>query len=91
MTDAGSINALLTKSSIGPSNFNNLKSDQIVIQYKNTIGSQFNCEGVKVLPNQFVVQRYFLKEERQGQLLVNIDHFHCVAKRRYIQVILLRV
>src|SRR5690606_17318285 len=64
MTDAESINALLTKSSIGPSNFNNLKSDQIVIQYKNTIGSQFNCEGVKVLPNQFVVQRYFLKEEK---------------------------
>ncbi|MCO8047539.1 PilW family protein [Acinetobacter towneri] len=64
MTDADSINALLTKSSIGPSNFNSLKSDQIVIQYKNTIGSQFNCEGVKVLPNQFVVQRYFLKEEK---------------------------
>lgn len=64
MTDAESINALLTKSSIGPSNFNSLKSDQIVIQYKNTIGSQFNCEGVKVLPNQFVVQRYFLKEEK---------------------------
>ncbi|WP_308912292.1 PilW family protein [Acinetobacter schindleri] len=64
MTDVGSINALLTKSSIGPSNFKNLKSDQIVIQYKNTIGSQFNCEGVKVLPNQFVVQRYFLKEEK---------------------------
>lgn len=64
MTDAETINALLTKSSIGPSNLNNLKSDQIVIQYKNTIGSQFNCEGVKVLPNQFVVQRYFLKEEK---------------------------
>ncbi|MCO8098613.1 MULTISPECIES: PilW family protein [Acinetobacter] len=64
MTDAETINALLTKSSIGPSNFKNLKSDQIVIQYKNTIGSQFNCEGVKVLPNQFVVQRYFLKEEK---------------------------
>lgn len=64
MTDAESLNALLTKSSIGPSNFKNLNSDQIVIQYKNTIGSQFNCEGVKVLPNQFVVQRYFLKEEK---------------------------
>lgn len=64
MTNAETINALLTKSSIGPSNFKNIKSDQIVIQYKNTIGSQFNCEGVKVLPNQFVVQRYFLKEEK---------------------------
>ncbi|WP_074383617.1 PilW family protein [Acinetobacter pseudolwoffii] len=64
MTNGEDVNALLTKSSIGPSNFNSLKSDQIVIQYKNTIGSQFNCEGVKVLPNQFVVQRYFLKEEK---------------------------
>lgn len=64
MTNGEDVNALLTKSSIGPSNFKNLKSDQIVIQYKNTIGSQFNCEGVKVLPNQFVVQRYFLKEEK---------------------------
>lgn len=64
MTNGEAINVLLTKSSIGPSNFKNLKSDQIVIQYKNTIGSQFNCEGVKVLPNQFVVQRYFIKEEK---------------------------
>ncbi len=68
MTNGEDVNALLTKSSIGPSNFKNLKSDQIVIQYKNTIGSQFNCEGVKVLPNQFVVQRYFLKEEKAAAI-----------------------
>lgn len=58
------VELLLTNSSIGPSNFKNLKSDQIVIQYKNTIGSQYNCEGVKITPNQFVVQRYFLKEDK---------------------------
>lgn len=64
MTNVDVVNASLTKSSVGPSNFSGLKSDQIVIQYKNTIGSQYNCEGAKVTPNQFVVQRYFLKEEK---------------------------
>lgn len=64
MANMEAVNALLTKSSIGPSNFKRLSSDQIVIQYKNTIGSQYNCEGAQVLPNQFVVQRYFLKEEK---------------------------
>lgn len=58
------VEPLLTNSNIGPSNFENLKSDQIVIQYKNTIGSQFNCEGERIAPNQFVVQRYFIKEEK---------------------------
>lgn len=57
------LEALLTLSSVGPSNLKNIKSDQLVIQYKNTIGSQYNCEGEQVLPNQFVVQRYFVKEE----------------------------
>ena len=64
LTNQTAVEPLLTKSNVGPSNLKNLNSDQIVIQYKNTIGSQFNCEGVKVLPNQFVVQRYFLKEEK---------------------------
>ncbi|QOW51958.1 MULTISPECIES: PilW family protein [Acinetobacter] len=54
---------LLTDSSVGPSNLKDQKSDQLVIQYKNTIGSQYTCEGERVLPNQFVVQRYFIKEE----------------------------
>lgn len=64
LTNKVAVEALLTKSNVGPSNFKNLNSDQIVIQYKNTIGSQFNCEGARVAPNQFVVQRYFLKEEK---------------------------
>lgn len=64
LTNQTAVEPLLTKSNVGPSNLKNLNSDQIVIQYKNTIGSQFNCEGAKVLPNQFVVQRYFLKEEK---------------------------
>lgn len=64
LSNESALNALLTKSAIGPSNLKSSNSDQLVIQYKNTIGSQFNCEGSKVLPNQFVVQRYFLKEEK---------------------------
>ena len=61
------VESLLTKSNVGPSNFVGLNSDQVVIQYKNTIGSQFNCEGVRIAPNQFVVQRYFLKEEKASE------------------------
>lgn len=57
------LESFLTTSAVGPSNLKDLKSDQLVIQYKNTIGSQYNCEGKRVLPNQFVVQRYFVKEE----------------------------
>lgn len=64
ISNESELNALLTKSAMGPSNLKSSNSDQLVIQYKNTIGSQFNCEGAKVLPNQFVVQRYFLKEEK---------------------------
>ena len=64
LTNQTAVEPLLTKSNVGPSNLKNLNSDQIVIQYKNTIGSQFNCEGAKVAPNQFIVQRYFLKQEK---------------------------
>lgn len=64
LTNQTAVEPLLTKSNVGPSNLKNLNSDQIVIQYKNTIGSQFNCEGKKVAPNQFIVQRYFLKQEK---------------------------
>ncbi|WP_173911727.1 PilW family protein [Acinetobacter sp. Marseille-Q1618] len=64
MTNATTISPLLSKANVGPSNLSEMKSDQIVIQYKNTIGSQFNCEGKQIAPNQFVVQRYFLKEQQ---------------------------
>ena len=64
LTNQTAVEPLLTKSNVGPSNLKNLNSDQIVIQYKNTIGSQFNCEGAKVAPNQFIVQRYFLNQEK---------------------------
>lgn len=58
---------LLSRANIGPSNLaGDLKSDQLVIQYRNTVGSDFDCEGKQILPNQYVVQRYFLKQERAG-------------------------
>lgn len=66
LSNATVLDPLLSKSNIGPSNLSGIKSDQIVIQYKNTIGSQFTCEGKQITPNQFVVQRYFLKEEQES-------------------------
>ena len=54
---------LLSRSSIGPSNLKDLKSDQLVVQYRNTVGSQFDCEGQQIFPNQYVVQRYFVHQE----------------------------
>lgn len=63
ITGAGVGNTLMTAGNIGPSNLQGEKSDQLVIQYRNTIGNQFDCEGNSILPNAYIVQRYFLRED----------------------------
>lgn len=55
---------LLSDSDLGDSNLAGQKSDQLVIQYKNTVGNQYDCEGNTITPaNAYVVQRYFLRED----------------------------
>lgn len=38
-------------------------SDQLVIQYKNSMGNQFDCEGRQIVKDAYVVQRYFLRND----------------------------
>ncbi|MEX5287395.1 PilW family protein [Acinetobacter towneri] len=54
---------LLTKSTIGPSNLDGQSSDQLVVQYKVSTANQYDCEGQEVTANDYVVERYFLRED----------------------------
>lgn len=54
---------LLTKSTIGPSNLDGQSSDQLVVQYKVSTANQYDCEGREVTANDYVVERYFLRED----------------------------
>ena len=38
-------------------------SDQLVIQYKNSMGNRFDCEGREIVRDAYVVQRYFLRSD----------------------------
>lgn len=54
---------LVSASEIGESNLAGKQSDQLVIQYRNTAGNQFDCEGNALKFGDYVVQRYFLRED----------------------------
>jgi len=47
----------------GPSNLDGVKSDQLIIQYKNILDSQFDCEGKGLSKGVYVVERYFLRTD----------------------------
>lgn len=47
----------------GLSNLNGVKSDQLVIQYRNILDSQFDCEGNGLSKDVYVVERYFLRTD----------------------------
>lgn len=63
MTDSNADNNYLTAANIGPTNLNieNVRSDQLVIQYRNTIANRLDCEGNAIPVNNYVVQRYFVR------------------------------
>lgn len=54
-------NALSTGEIENTSNLAGQKSDQLVIQYRNTVNNQFDCEGREIPQDVFVVQKYFVK------------------------------
>lgn len=56
-------NDLLTRGGIGASNLVDVKSDQLVIQYKVNTPNQFDCEGTGLTVSDYVVERYFLRED----------------------------
>lgn len=63
LTGADASNNLMTAGNIGPSNLQGLKSDQLVIQYRNTINNKYDCEGTEIARNVYVVERYFLRAD----------------------------
>lgn len=54
----------ISEGAVESSNLSGMKSDVLVIQYKNTVGNQFNCEGGGISKDAYVVQRYFLREDK---------------------------
>ncbi len=54
---------LLTRGGIGGSNLDGKSSDQLVIQYRINTANQFDCEGKGLTANDYVVERYFIRED----------------------------
>lgn len=57
------INAL-SVGGAGDSNLKDQKSDILVLQYRNILNSQFDCEGKQLTKDVYVVERYFLREDK---------------------------
>ncbi len=55
---------LLTRGEIGESNLKDQASDQLVIQYKVNTPNQFDCEGTGLTVSDYVVERYFLRKDK---------------------------
>lgn len=45
------------------SNLQSINSDQLVIQYRNMMKDQFDCEGRSIPVDTYVVQKYFLRKD----------------------------
>ena len=56
-------NALSEGAVSDSSNLVGQASDQLVIQYKNSMGNRFDCEGREIVRDAYVVQRYFLRSD----------------------------
>ncbi len=48
---------------LGASNLQGQGSNELVIQYKNILANQFDCEGTQLSKGVYVVERYFLRED----------------------------
>lgn len=56
-------NALSEGAVSDSSNLVGQASDQLVIQYKNSMSNRFDCEGREIVRDAYVVQRYFLRSD----------------------------
>lgn len=61
--DVELVNALSQSNVDNTSNLTGIGSDQLVIQYKNIMDGQFDCEGAKIPVNSYVVQKYFIRKD----------------------------
>lgn len=66
ITNASADNSLMTSGEVGLSNLaGSIKSDQLVIQYRNTADNTYDCEGNIITPSDaYVVQRYFVRKDK---------------------------
>lgn len=52
------------------SNITNINSDQLTLQYTNTTGTDMvDCESADIVPNDTVIERYFIKSSSLGLVL----------------------
>lgn len=58
---------LLTRGNIGESNLKDKNSDQLVVQYRVSSSNQYDCEGRELTANDYVVERYFLREDTNNR------------------------
>lgn len=57
------VDALTNGSISNPSNLVGVTSDQLVIQYRNMMKDQFDCEGKQIPVDTYVVQKYFIRKD----------------------------
>lgn len=61
--DIDLVDALTNGSISNPSNLVGVNSDQLVIQYRNMMKDQFDCEGKQIPVDTYVVQKYFIRKD----------------------------
>jgi len=57
------VNALTNGNVANTSNLVGVNSDELVIQYRNMMKDQFDCEGRQVPVDTYVVQKYFIRKD----------------------------
>lgn len=63
LADVQLVEALSEGQISNSSNLQGIGSDQLVIQYRNMMEDQFDCEGRSVPVDTYVVQKYFLRKD----------------------------
>lgn len=63
VADLEIVDALSKGEVLNASNLQGVNSDQLVIQYRNMMENQFDCEGRRIPVDTYVVQKYFLRKD----------------------------
>lgn len=63
VADLEIVDALSKGEVLNTSNLQGVNSDQLVIQYRNMMENQFDCEGRRIPVDTYVVQKYFLRKD----------------------------
>ncbi|MBU3846035.1 MULTISPECIES: PilW family protein [Acinetobacter] len=63
LADLVLVDALSKGEVANTSNLQGVNSDQLVIQYRNMMEAQFDCEGQKIPVGSYIVQKYFVRKD----------------------------